>query len=82
MVMQRVHAAIRVLERNMQQSIGILMDLQGPKISVGTSRDNKIAVRSGESIRFVRSGSEGDRLAIPLPHPEIFTAIARPVMIC
>jgi pyruvate kinase len=72
----RVHAAIRALERDMQQSIGILMDLQGPKIRVGILRDKKISVRSGESIRFVRSGSEGDRSGIPLPHPEIFAAIA------
>jgi len=71
-----VHAAIRGLERDMQQPIGILMDLQGPKIRVGTLRDKRIIVRSGESIRFVRSGSEGDCSAIPLPHPEIFAAIA------
>src|SRR5262245_42281919 len=71
-----VHAAIRALERSVQQPIGILMDLQGPKIRVGTLRDNKIAVRAGESIRFVLSGSEGDHSAIPLPHPEIFAAIA------
>src|SRR5262249_37132856 len=71
-----VHAAIRGLEREMQQPIGILMDLQGPKIRVGTLRDKRIIVRSGESIRFVPSGSEGDLSAIPLPHPEIFAAIA------
>src|SRR5262249_4572779 len=71
-----VHAAIRALERSVQQPIGILMDLQGPKIRVGTLRDNKIAVRAGESIRFVLSGSEGDHSAIPLPHREIFAAIA------
>jgi pyruvate kinase len=72
----KVHAAIRGLERDMQQPIGILMDLQGPKIRVGTLRDKGIIVRSGESIRFVRSGTEGDHSAIPLPHPEIFAAIA------
>ena len=71
-----VHAAIRALERSMQQSIGILMDLQGPKIRVGALRGKKITVRAGESIRFVCSGSEGDSSAIPLPHPEIFAAIA------
>jgi len=71
----KVHAAIRALEQDMQRPIGILMDLQGPKIRVGTLRD-KITVRSGDSIRFVRSGSEGDRSSIPLPHPEIFAAIA------
>src|SRR5215469_16431755 len=70
-----VHAAIRALERDMQRPIGILMDLQGPKLRIGTLRDEKIDVRSGESIRFVISGSEGDRSAIPLPHPEIFAAL-------
>src|SRR5262245_66423413 len=63
-----VHAAIRGLERDMQQPIGILMDLQGPKIRVGTLRDKRIIVRSGEAIRVVRSGSEGDRSALPWPH--------------
>jgi pyruvate kinase len=71
-----VHSAIRALERDMRRPIGILMDLQGPKIRIGTLRDKKIAVQPGESLRFVRSGSEGDRSAIPLPHPEIFTALA------
>src|SRR5215475_2428166 len=59
-----VHAAIRALERDTQRPIGILMDLQGPKIRVGTLRDRKITVQSGETIRFVREGSEGDGGAI------------------
>jgi len=71
-----VHAAIRALEQDVRRPIGILMDLQGPKIRIGTLRDRKITVRSGESIRFVRSGSEGDQSGIPLPHPEIFAALA------
>jgi pyruvate kinase len=71
-----VHAAIRALEQDVRRPIGILMDLQGPKIRVGTLRDKKITVRSGETIRFVRSGSDGDGSCIPLPHPEIFAAVA------
>jgi len=51
-----VHAAIRALEQDVRRPIGILMDLQGPKIRIGTLRDRKITVRSGQSIRFVRSG--------------------------
>ncbi|WP_024514732.1 pyruvate kinase [Bradyrhizobium sp. Tv2a-2] len=72
----KVHAAIRALERQIRRPIGILMDLQGPKIRVGTLRDGKIAVESGETIRFVLRGSAGDRSSIPLPHPEIFAAVA------
>jgi pyruvate kinase len=50
--------------------------LQGPKIRVGTIRDGKIEVVAGETIRFVREGAEGDRMSIPLHHPEIFAAVA------
>ena len=31
---------------------------------------------AGEAIRFVLKGAEGDKSAIPLPHPEIFAAVA------
>jgi pyruvate kinase len=72
----RVHAAIRSLEREIQRPIGILMDLQGPKIRVGTLQGGKITVEVGESIRFVRSRTDGDNSGIPLPHPEIFAAVA------
>ena len=72
----RVHAAIRALEAEMKRPIGILQDLQGPKIRVGTIRNGNIAVEAGETIRFVMSGVDGDRTSIPLPHPEIFASIA------
>lgn len=64
----KVHAAIRKLERQVNRPIGILMDLQGPKIRVGALRGGKISVEPGETIRFVLSGSEGDATSIPLPH--------------
>ena len=71
-----VHAAIRSLEKEVQRPIGILMDLQGPKIRIGKLRDGKIDVEPGQSIRFTEAGTEGDASAIPLPHPEIFAAMA------
>ena len=71
-----VHGAIRALEAEMKRPIGILQDLQGPKIRVGTIRNGNIAVEAGEAIRFVMSGADSDKTSIPLPHPEIFAAIA------
>ena len=71
----KVYADIRALETEVGRPIGILQDLQGPKIRVGAVRDGKITVVPGETIRFTRSGAEGDRMSIPLPHPEIFAAI-------
>ncbi|WP_044559951.1 pyruvate kinase [Azospirillum sp. B4] len=71
----KVHAAIRALEKEVGRPIGILQDLQGPKIRVGTIKDGKITVAKGDTIRFVLKGQDGDRDAIPLPHPEIFAAV-------
>jgi pyruvate kinase len=72
----KVYAAIRALEHEVRQPIGILQDLQGPKIRIGTLRDGKIIVQPGERIRFVRSGTDGDSMSIPLPHSEVFAAIS------
>ena len=71
----KVHAAIRALEKDMGRPIGILQDLQGPKIRVGAILNGKIETKPGERIRFVRAAAEGDAQNIPLPHPEIFAAV-------
>jgi pyruvate kinase len=62
----KVHAAIRALEREVGRPIGIMQDLQGPKIRIGTVTDNRLEVMSGETIRFVLKGADGDKQAIPL----------------
>ncbi|MGI9478305.1 MAG: pyruvate kinase [Hyphomicrobiaceae bacterium] len=71
-----VHAAIRALEKEVSRPIGILQDLQGPKIRVGTIKDGRIDVEAGDSVRFVPDGENGGSDAIPLPHPEIFASTA------
>lgn len=71
----RVHAAIRALEREVGRPIGILQDLQGPKIRIGTVRDGRLDLAAGERVRFVLDGAEGGKDAIPLHHPEIFDAV-------
>ncbi|TBW40712.1 pyruvate kinase [Siculibacillus lacustris] len=72
----KVFAALRALEREIGSPIGILQDLQGPKIRVGTIRDGKITVTAGERIRFVPEGTDGEAMSIPLAHPEIFAAVS------
>ena len=71
-----VHAAIRALEMQIGHPIGILQDLQGPKIRVGTVANGRIEVSNGDRIGFVLEGKDGDALTIPLPHREIFDAVA------
>src|SRR6185369_1039576 len=71
----KVHAAIRALEKETGRPIGILQDLQGPKIRVGVIKDGSMTVAAGEKIRFVLKDGTGEKTSIPLPHPEIFAAI-------
>ena len=71
----RVHASIRELERETGRPIGILQDLQGPKIRIGTVAGGRLELVPGETIRFVLEGGDGEKTGIPLPHPEIFAAV-------
>ena len=71
----RVHAAIRALEKEVGRPIGILQDLQGPKIRIGTLQGGRLDLQAGERVRFVLEGAEGDKQTIPLHHPEIFDAV-------
>ncbi|MET7241768.1 pyruvate kinase [Methylobacterium sp. EM32] len=70
-----VHAAIRALEAEVGRPIGILQDLQGPKIRIGTLRDGRLDLEAGETVRFVLEGRDGGKQAIPLHHPQIFAAV-------
>ncbi|MBB4258074.1 pyruvate kinase [Bradyrhizobium sp. CIR3A] len=68
------YLCIRDLEREFGRPIGILQDLQGPKLRIGSLEEGRLALRAGETVRFVIDG-EGAKQSIPLPHPEIFAAV-------
>lgn len=70
----KVYACIRELEREFGRPIGVLQDLQGPKLRIGSLEDGGLVLRAGETVRFVIDGAKGAKQSIPLPHPEIFAA--------
>ena len=62
--------AIRALEREVGRPIGILQDLQGPKIRVGTIRGREDRGRGRRNRSdFVLEGSDGDRNPSHCPIP-------------
>jgi pyruvate kinase len=69
--------AIRAMEKETGRPIGILLDLQGPKLRVGTFADGPVTLVNGETFRFDLDSRPGDKTRAYLPHPEIFAA-ARP----
>ncbi len=68
---------IRTLERDTGRPIGILMDLQGPKLRIGTISDGAVELAAGCPYRLDLSDTPGDAKRAPLPHSEIFQALAR-----
>ncbi len=68
--------AIRALERSAKRPIGILADLQGPKLRLGTFAAGAIDLAAGDHFRLDLDKAQGDRTRAPMPHPEIFAALA------
>jgi pyruvate kinase len=67
--------AIRALETRFHRPIGVLMDLQGPKLRLGEIENDLIEIRTGASIRLDMDEAPGTPERLPLPHPEIFAAV-------
>jgi len=70
---QRVEA-LRALEKRYRHPIAILMDLQGPKLRLGTFAKGSMELKKGQKLRFDMDSAPGTEKRIPLPHPEIFKA--------
>jgi len=67
---------IRQAEADTGRPIGILADLQGPKLRVGDFTGGRADLLAGARFRFDLDPSPGDRRRAPLPHPEVFAAVA------
>ncbi|WP_028141311.1 pyruvate kinase [Bradyrhizobium ottawaense] len=67
--------AIRDVERDVGRPIGIMVDLQGPKLRVGTFAGGPILLNSGDRFRLDLEAAPGDSKRASLPHPEIFAAL-------
>ncbi len=72
---RRRHSIIRGIERNARRPVGILADLQGPKIRCGTfARGSEVLVR-GQTFRFDMNDAPGDRSRVHVPVGEVFSAL-------
>ena len=66
---------IRQVEQELGRPIGVLMDLQGPKLRVGRFADGKVVLAPGARFRLDLASADGDATRATLPHPEIFAAL-------
>ena len=73
--MRELVKTIRNVESSYGRPIGILVDLQGPKLRVGSFAEGSIQLNNGESFVLDSDKTPGDNTRVQLPHPEILAAL-------
>ena len=68
-------AAVRAEEKKAGRPIGVLADLQGPKLRLGKIVGGTAKLDKGATVRLEPTDSAGNAARLPVPHPEIFAAI-------
>ena len=66
---------IRAIETRHHRPIGIIADLQGPKLRVGKFKDDMVELKAGMVLRLDLDTTPGDTKRINLPHPEIIQTL-------
>jgi pyruvate kinase len=66
---------VRRVEQAVDRPIGVLIDLQGPKLRIGTFEDGRVTLEEGAEFRLQLERMTGSVSGVQLPHPEIFAAL-------
>ena len=72
---RKLFAAIRGVERDTGRPVGILADLQGPKLRLGDFASGRVQLAAGAHFRLDLEDRAGDMQRAPLPHPEVFRVL-------
>lgn len=72
---QQTVQMIRALEKTMDRPIGILMDLQGPKLRVGQFANGQATLKPKSAFRLDMDESPGNEARVHLPHPELYSCL-------
>lgn len=74
-LMRTLVGRIRNVEREVGRPIGILADLQGPKLRVGKFANGAETLTVGQTFTLDDDPKPGDSTRVYLPHPEILKAV-------
>ena len=69
------YARIRAAEERLGRPIGVLLDLQGPKLRVGTFGFGPVELAIGDRFRLDLDRRPGDSRRVCLPHAEVFASL-------
>ncbi|MDO1582002.1 pyruvate kinase [Rhizobium oryzicola] len=74
-LMRTLIERIRAVEARNGRPIGILADLQGPKLRVGKFANTKVTLTPGQTFTLDNNEALGDETRVFLPHPEILQSV-------
>jgi pyruvate kinase len=74
-LMRELVARIRRVEKDVGRPIGILGDLQGPKLRVGKFANGAVELEPGQTFTLDNRQEPGDKTRVFLPHPEILASV-------
>jgi pyruvate kinase len=74
-LMRTLIARIRSVEAAVGRPIGILADIQGPKLRVGKFANGKETLAVGQTFTLDDSQEPGNSTRVFLPHPEILSSV-------
>ena len=74
-LVRRNIAAVRAIEEKYRRPIGILVDLQGPKLRIGEFTGERVLLQDGATFTLDNDKRAGNSERVHLPHPPIFAAV-------
>lgn len=74
-LMRELVGRIRAVEERKARPIGILADLQGPKLRVGTFTKGAVELKVGQRFVLDDKPAPGNAKRVHLPHPEILESV-------
>ena len=66
---------IRAVEEKYDSPIGVIADMQGPKLRIGKFEGDSVTLIKGQSFRFDSDSALGDESRVYLPHPEVIESM-------
>ncbi len=66
---------IRAIETEYSSPIGVVADMQGPKLRIGKFKNSSIKLEKGQKFRFDSNDSLGDENRVYLPHKEVIDSL-------
>src|SRR5438105_5960978 len=74
-LLTELHGRVRALERDEERPIGILADLQGPKIRLGELASGEMELPEASHAKLILDKTASEKTLIPVPHPEVFASL-------